>query len=58
MKLSIKYAKIKKECNVMEFIKSLCDAILNIFKSILGEDNEIFNSLKEFFEGLLSKEGE
>lgn len=49
--------KIKKECNVMEFIKSLCDAILNVFKSILGEDNEIFNSLKEFFEGLF-KEGE
>lgn len=33
----------------MELIKSLMDAILNIFQSILGDDNAIFNSIKDFF---------
>lgn len=40
----------------MDIIKSLMDAILNIFQSILGEENAIFNSLKEFFAGLIKTE--
>lgn len=43
---------------MVDFFKSLCNAILDVFKSILGEDSEIFNSLKGFFEGLFAPEGE
>lgn len=42
----------------MDIIKSLMDAILNIFQSILGEDNAIFNSIKNFFESIGNKEAE
>ena len=41
---------------MQELIKSLMDAILNIFKSILGDNNEIFNALEGFFAGLGKKD--
>lgn len=40
----------------MEMIKNLMDAILNIFKSILGEDNAIFNAISDFFAKIGSKD--
>lgn len=39
-----------------ELLQSLMDAILSIFKSILGDKNEIFNAIENFFAGLKKEE--
>lgn len=39
----------------MEIFTKLYEAIMNIFKSFISEDNTIFASIKEFFDGIFAK---
>ncbi len=40
----------------MEFFTKLYEAIISIFKSFVGEDNNIFNSVKAFFDSIFEKD--
>lgn len=39
----------------MEFFTKLYEAIISIFQSFVGEGNSIFDSIKEFFDGIFVK---